>query len=95
MSRWNHSLYLSNSMILPMGADSKVYLGSSETLSILRRLNIHSNMPLWSRIADGFRRDRLNREIEEELQLHIAEAIAEGRDPGEARRAFGSALPHR
>jgi predicted permease len=31
-------------------------------------------------------------EIEEELQSHIAEAITEGRDPAEARRAFGSAL---
>ncbi len=52
-------------------------------------------MSLWSRIANVFRRDRLNREIEEELQSHIAEAIAEGRDPGEARRAFGSVLSHR
>jgi len=40
-------------------------------------------------------RDRLIREIEEEMQSHIAEAIAEGRDPGEARRAFGSVLSHR
>ncbi len=52
-------------------------------------------MPLWSRIANVFSRDRLNRDIEEELQSHIAEGIAEGRDPGEARRAFGSALSHR
>ena len=52
-------------------------------------------MSLWSRIENVFRGDRLNREIEEELQSHIAEAIAEGRDPGEARRAFGSALSHR
>jgi putative ABC transport system permease protein len=52
-------------------------------------------MSLWSRIANVFRRDRLNREIEEELQSHIEEAIAEGRDPGEARRAFGSVLSHR
>src|SRR5260370_42398237 len=52
-------------------------------------------MSLWSRIANAFRRDRLNREIEEELQSHITEAIAEGRDPGEARRAFGSVLHHR
>src|SRR5208282_236605 len=42
-----------------------------------------------------FRRDRLNREIDEELEAHIEEAIAHGRDPGEARRAFGSALRHR
>ncbi len=52
-------------------------------------------MPLWSRIANVFRGDRLNRDIEEELQSHIAEAITEGRDPGEARRAFGSVLSHR
>ena len=52
-------------------------------------------MPLWSRIANVFRGDRLNRDIEEELQSHIAEAITEGRDPGEAYRAFGSVLSHR
>ena len=52
-------------------------------------------MSLWSRIANVFRRDSLNRDIEEELESHLAEAIAEGRDPGEARRAFGSALSHR
>ena len=52
-------------------------------------------MSLWSRIANVFRGDRLIRDIEEELQSHIAEAITEGRDPGEARRAFGSVLSHR
>jgi len=52
-------------------------------------------MSLWSRIANVFRGDRLNRDIEEELHSHIAEAITEGRDPGEARRAFGSVLSHR
>jgi putative ABC transport system permease protein len=52
-------------------------------------------MSLWSRIADVFRGDRLNREIDEELEAHIAEAIEHGRDPAEARRAFGSALRHR
>jgi predicted permease len=36
--------------------------------------------------------ERLNREIDEELQFHIEEAIASGRDPREARHAFGSAL---
>ena len=30
--------------------------------------------------------DRLSREIDEELQSHIAEAIEQGRDPAEARR---------
>jgi putative ABC transport system permease protein len=49
-------------------------------------------MSLWSRWANVFRRDRLNRDIDEELQSHIEEAIAEGRDPEEARRAFGSTL---
>ncbi len=52
-------------------------------------------MSLWSRIANVFRRDSLNRDIEEELQSHLAEAIAEGRDPAEARRAFGPWLQHR
>jgi predicted permease len=52
-------------------------------------------MPLWSRIANVFRGDRLSRDIEEEIQSHIAEAVTEGRDPGEARRAFGSVLSHR
>jgi predicted permease len=52
-------------------------------------------MPLWSRLANVFRGDRLNREIDEELESHIDEAIAQGRDSDEARRAFGSALRHR
>ena len=49
-------------------------------------------MSWWSRIANVFRGDRLSREIDEELQSHLEEAIAQGRDPAEARRAFGSAL---
>jgi putative ABC transport system permease protein len=49
-------------------------------------------MSLWSRIANLFRGDSLSREIDEELQAHLAEAVAQGRDPTEARRAFGSAL---
>ncbi|HKE21716.1 MAG TPA: ADOP family duplicated permease [Bryobacteraceae bacterium] len=52
-------------------------------------------MSLWSRIANVFRRDSLNRDIEEELQSHLAEAIAEGRDRAEARRAFGTLSSHR
>ena len=39
-----------------------------------------------------FAGDRLNREIDEELEAHIAEAIAQGRDPVEARKAFGSSV---
>ncbi len=47
-------------------------------------------MSLWSRIANVLRGDRLSREIDEELHSHRAEAIEQGRDPAEARRAFGS-----
>jgi predicted permease len=49
-------------------------------------------MSVWSRIANVFRGERLNREIDEELESHLQEAIAEGRDPQESRRAFGSPL---
>lgn len=49
-------------------------------------------MSLWSRIANAFGGERLNRAIDEELQFHMEEAIASGRDAEEARRAFGSAL---
>jgi predicted permease len=49
-------------------------------------------MSLWSRISNAVFGERLNREIDEELQSHIEEAIASGRDPREAHRAFGSAL---
>src|SRR2546425_12160231 len=52
-------------------------------------------MSLWSRIANVFRGDRLSREIDEELQSHIEEAIEQGRDPAEVRKAFGTALRHR
>ncbi len=52
-------------------------------------------MSLWSRITNVLRGEKLNREIDEELEAHIAEAVAQGRDPVEARRAFGSTLRHR
>ena len=52
-------------------------------------------MSLWSRISNAVRGERLNQEIEEELQSHIEEAIASGRDPEEARRSFGSILRQR
>ncbi len=52
-------------------------------------------MSLWSRISNAVHGERLNREIEEELRLHIEEAIASGRDPDEARRTFGSILRQR
>jgi predicted permease len=51
-------------------------------------------MSLWSRIVNVVRGDRLRREVDEELQSHIEEAIAEGRDPVEVQRTFGSALRH-
>jgi predicted permease len=49
-------------------------------------------MSLWSRISNAVRGERLNSEIDEELHSHIEEAIASGRDPNEAHRAFGSVL---
>jgi predicted permease len=49
-------------------------------------------MSFFSRISNVLRGDRLSREIDEELQSHLAEAIEHGRDPAEARRAFGSAM---
>jgi predicted permease len=52
-------------------------------------------MPLWSRIVNVFRGDQLNREIDEEFESHIAEAIEQGRDPTEVRKAFASRLRQR
>src|SRR5437667_11872328 len=52
-------------------------------------------MSFWSRFTNVFRGDRLTREIDEELESHIEEAIEQGRDPAEARRAFGSTLRQR
>ena len=52
-------------------------------------------MSLWSRISNALRGGRLNREIDEEFEAHIEDAIAAGRDPGEARRTFGSILRQR
>jgi len=49
-------------------------------------------MSLWTRMANVARGERLNREIDEELESHIEEAIAHGRDPVEAHGAFASAL---
>ena len=46
-------------------------------------------MSFWSRLANVIRGDGVSREIDEELQSHIDEAVREGRDPVEARRAFG------
>src|SRR5271155_1325157 len=52
-------------------------------------------MSLGSRLVNMFRGGGLNREIDEELEAHIDEAVREGRDPVEARRAFGPALQRR
>jgi len=52
-------------------------------------------MSFWSRFLNVFRRDSLNKGIDEELESHVEEAIERGRDPAEARRAFGSSLRHR
>lgn len=52
-------------------------------------------MSLWSRILNAIHPHPLHRELDEELESHIAEAMAQGRDPQEARRALGSPLRHR
>jgi hypothetical protein len=49
-------------------------------------------MSLGSRIANVIRGDRLSQEVDEEIQSHIEEAIEQGRDPAEARRALGLTL---
>lgn len=49
-------------------------------------------MSLLSRLGNLFRPDRLNREIDEEIDSHLADAIEEGRNTDEVRRAFGSRL---
>jgi putative ABC transport system permease protein len=46
-------------------------------------------MSLWSRVANVFRGDQVSREIAEEMESHIAEAVEQGRDPDEARLALG------
>ena len=52
-------------------------------------------MSRWSRFINVFRGDRLIRDIDEELESHLAEAVAHGRDPEEARRAFGDLVRQR
>src|SRR5260370_9716267 len=49
-------------------------------------------MSWWSRVTNVLRGDGLRREIDEELESHIAEAIEQGRDAADARREFGSVL---
>jgi len=52
-------------------------------------------MGLWLRIRNVFRGERVNAELDAEMEAHIAEAVERGRDASEARRAFGSAMRHR
>lgn len=52
-------------------------------------------MSFWTRMANVFRGDRLNREITDELESHIGEAVAAGRNEREARRAMGTMVRHR
>jgi putative ABC transport system permease protein len=47
-------------------------------------------MSLWSRLINVFRGDALSREIGEEFEDHIAAAVADGEDAGQARRRFGN-----
>jgi putative ABC transport system permease protein len=52
-------------------------------------------MSLWSRVANVFRGENLSSEIAEEMDSHIAEAVEQGRDPKEARRALGLSYEQR
>src|SRR5580658_5872227 len=52
-------------------------------------------MSLWSRVAHVFRGEKLSSEIAEEMDSHIAEAVEQGRDPEEARRALGRSYEQR
>src|SRR5579859_6700105 len=51
-------------------------------------------MSMWSRFRNVFRSERLSGDIREELQSHLDEAVEHGRDPHEARQAFGPAVRH-
>jgi len=48
-----------------------------------------------SRLANVFRGERVNHEIDEEIRSHIEEAVENGRDGDEVLRAFGSTLRKR
>lgn len=49
-------------------------------------------MSLWSRIVNAFRGDQLDRSLEQELRVHIEEALGDGRSEEEARRQVGNLL---
>jgi predicted permease len=52
-------------------------------------------MSWFTRIANVFRREGIDREIDEELASHLEEALERGRTSEEARRALGGAVRHR
>lgn len=52
-------------------------------------------MSVWTRVWNVFRGDQLNRELNEEFESHMEEAVAEGRDPKEVRQVFRSMLRQR
>jgi putative ABC transport system permease protein len=52
-------------------------------------------MAWWSRLMRTVRPDAHTRDIDEELSAHLAEAVARGRDPKEARRALGDPIRQR
>jgi predicted permease len=52
-------------------------------------------MSWLSRIVNVWRRDKVTRDIDEELESHIQEAIEQGRDVAEARAALGARLQWR
>src|SRR5262252_8691863 len=49
-------------------------------------------MSMWARVVRVFRTRDVDHDIDEELQSHLDEARAAGRDPAEVARAFGSRL---
>jgi hypothetical protein len=49
-------------------------------------------MSWLSRLVNVWRRDKVTRDIDEELESHLQEAIEHGRDVDQARAALGSAL---
>src|SRR5664279_3431551 len=52
-------------------------------------------MALWTQMWNVFRASQLNQDLDEEFESHMEEAIAQGRDPQEVRRAFGPKLRQR
>lgn len=52
-------------------------------------------MSIWSRFTNIFRPGRMDSEIDEELLSHLEQAVEDGREEAEARKAFGSLLRYR